>query len=398
MKTVLSILLTALLLLSGAAAAESRAVIPDLEIPEKTIPDNAALALVRDMKAGWNLGNTFDAVNCTWLQNPLDYESGWCGVKTSEKLIGALQAAGFRTLRIPVSWHEHMSEDFLLDADWLDRVYEVASWAYGRGMYVILNIHHDNEKGFYYPDSEHAESSGAYMRAVWSQLAEKFADWDEHLIFEGINEPRLKDTRYEWWWTAGDPACRDAMEQIVRLNQVFVDTVRAAGGKNGDRYLMVPAYDANPDYACADAFRLPEDSAENRIILSVHAYTPYDFALEQPGISRFSLENKAQLSSVSGFLDRLYRKYVAQGIPVVVGEFGAMEKQGNLQDRVDWVSWYVASARARGIPCCWWDNHVFEGTGERFGLFDRTTGNCVNPEILEAIMKYSGEDAQHEHD
>ena len=106
MKTVLSILLSALLLLSGAAAAESRAVIPDLEIPEKTIPDNAALALVREMKAGWNLGNTFDAVNCTWLQNPLDYESGWCGIKTSRKLIRAVKEAGFRTLRLPVSWRK----------------------------------------------------------------------------------------------------------------------------------------------------------------------------------------------------------------------------------------------------------------------------------------------------
>ena len=151
---------------------------------------------------------------------------------------------------------------------------------------------------------------------------------------------------------------------------------------------MVPAYDANPEYACNPAFSLPADSADNRIIVSVHAYSPYSFALEQPGTNTFSLNNASQKTGITGFLTKLYKTYVSKGIPVVIGEFGAMEKKGNLQDRVDWVSFYVAEARSLGITCCWWDNNIFEGSGERFGLFDREKAECVNQKILEAIMRY----------
>lgn len=390
MKRVI-VLMMILLLLCGAAPAEGVNVeIPDLSIRQMILPENDALAMVRDMKAGWNLGNTFDAYDCYWLKDPMDYESGWCGVKTTEELIELIHSSGFNTIRIPVSWHNHLSADWTIDPAWLDRVYEVASWAYDRGMYVIINIHHDCAPEYYYPDSAHYENSAKYVRTIWTQVAEKFQDWDEHLIFESINEPRLsKNPQLEWNWNASVPECADAMEQIVKLNQVFVDTIRASGGKNPERYLMVPAYDANPSYACNSAFTLPEDPAENRIIVSAHAYSPFNFALQMPGIDSFSLKNAGQKAGVTGFLADLFRIYVAKGIPVVMGEFGAMEKNGNLQDRVDWLAWYVGNARARGITCCWWDNNIFTGAdSERFGLFDREKLTCVNPELLSAFMKY----------
>ncbi|MBQ9211725.1 MAG: glycoside hydrolase family 5 protein [Clostridia bacterium] len=389
MKRILSVLLTLALCLLSIPSLGEEIVIPELDIAAKEIPDNEALRLIRAMKAGWNLGNTFDASNCTWLRSKMDYESAWCGVKTSRELISALKAAGFNTVRVPVSWHNHLSEDWTIDADWLDRVHEVVSWVYEEGMYVILNIHHDDDPAYYYPDQAHLENSEKYIQTIWSQLAARFADFDQHLIFESINEPRLTGTSHEWWWEASNPECQEAMACIVRLNQVFVDTVRATGGNNADRYLMVPAYDANPDYACAAAFTLPEDAAENRIIVSAHAYSPYDFALQQPGIDTFSLDNNSQKAGVSSFLQNLYQRYVSQGVPVLMGEFGAMEKNGNLQSRVDWISWYVAQARARGITCCWWDNNLFEGNGERFGLFNRATAECVNPELLAAFMRYA---------
>ena len=387
-KRIMMVLAAMLILMSSGMAEKVQIVIPDIITEQTDIPDNEALRFVRDMKAGWNLGNTFDAFNCSWVQDPLDYESAWCGVKTSERLIEMLQESGFHTIRIPVSWHNHLDTDWTINSDWLDRVKEVVSWAYDRGMYVILNIHHDCDPAFYYPSPAHAETSERYIRTIWSQLAESFGNFGDRLIFESINEPRLVGTGYEWNWNASIPECRNAMKQIVRLNQIFVDVVRAAGGENTNRYLMVPAYDANPEYACNTAFTLPTDSADNRIIVSAHAYSPYSFALEQPGTSAFSLNDTNQKSGITGFLSKLYRTYISKGIPVVIGEFGAMEKNGNLQDRVDWVSFYVAEARSRGITCCWWDNNIFEGTGERFGLFDREAAKCVNPEILEAIMRY----------
>ena len=373
-----------------AGARGEQIVIPDLQLQSKEIPDNQGLDFVRRMKAGWNLGNTFDAFDCNWLRDKMQYETAWCGAMTTETLIQALQDAGFNTLRIPVSWHNHLDADWVIDAPWLERVAEVVSWAYDRGMYVIVNIHHDCAPGYYYPDAANRETSEKYVRTIWQQLAERFADYDERLVFECVNEPRLKDTEYEWNWVSSSPVCQEAMAEIVHLNQVFVDTVRASHrGYNDERYLMVPTYDASPDYACQDAFTLPLDTAENRIIVSAHAYSPYDFALQQPGIDRFNLNNNAQKAGISGFMNRLYQKYVSQGIPVLMGEFGAMEKNGNLQDRVDWLSFYVAIARSRGISCCWWDNNLFQGNGERFGLFNRNTGECVFPDLLEAFMRYA---------
>ena len=387
MKRLFFGLLAWVLMWSCTVSLGDEIVIPELKIDRMEIPDCEALRLVQDMKVGWNLGNTFDAADCFWLSDEMEYESAWCGIRTSRELIRAIREAGFRTLRIPVSWHNHLSPEGKINPEWLDRVYEVAGWGYEEGLYVIVNIHHDDDPRFYYPDLEHLESSSAYIRTVWSQIAQRFADFDERVLFESVNEPRLKGTDHEWWWDPRDPDCQESMAVIVALNQVFVDTVRASGGRNAERYLLVPAYDANPEYACDPAFSLPEDPAENRIIVSAHAYTPYSFALQQPGTNAFSLKNGSQTSEVENFLQRLYERYVSQGIPVLMSEFGAMDKN-NLQDRVDWVSWYVACARARGITCCWWDNHLFEGQGERFGLFSRVNCGCVCPEILEALIRY----------
>lgn len=391
MKKVLALILCLICAMSviGPVAAEEITV-PELTLSPQEIPDNEALAFTRQMKAGWNLGNTFDANNCTWLTNKLDYESAWCGVKTTEKLIAAVQDAGFNTIRIPVSWHDHVDADFIIDEAWLNRVAEVVSWAYDRGMFVIVNIHHDCIPGYYYPSSEYMETSEKYMRTIWRQLAEKFADYDEHLIFEGINEPRLsQDSAREWNWTSSDAKCRDAMNCICELNQVFVDTVRAAGGNNAERYLMVPSYDASPSYAYDVSFTLPEDTADNKIIVSVHAYTPYNFALANPGTSRFDLNSTSQKSEIASFMKYMQLKFINKGIPVVIGEYGAMTKKDNLQDRVDWTAWYVDSASIRGIPCVWWDNGAFTGTGELFGIIDRKTAEFKFQPIVDAIMKYA---------
>ncbi|MBR2823176.1 MAG: glycoside hydrolase family 5 protein [Clostridia bacterium] len=372
----------------GAMAAESGPAIPELKPTKKEMPDNEGLRRVWEMKAGWNLGNTFDAVDCAWLSNPLDYETAWCGARTEEVLMDGLRDAGFKTIRVPVSWHNHVDENLTIDEAWLARVREVVSWALERDLFVILNIHHDCEKGFYYPSRENAERSERYVRTIWTQLAETFRDTGDRLMFECINEPRLKGTDHEWWWEATDPACQEAMAEIIRLNQVFVDTVRGAGGENESRFLLVPAYDASPDYACDPAFTLPVDTVENRMIVSVHAYSPYSFALEQPGTERFDRNNAEHQAGITGFLDALYHRFISNGIPVLIGEFGAMEKNGNLQSRVDWMAFYVSQARARGMTCCWWDNNLFSGKGERFGLFDRKTGECRIPELLETFMKH----------
>ena len=360
------------------------------DIKRFEIPDNDAMALMRDMKCGWNLGNTFDAHNgYNGHFSGTGMESMWVGIKTSKKLIAAIHEAGFNTIRIPVSWHNHVDKDDVIDQEWMDRVREVADWALDLGMYVIVNVHHDNDVKYFYPDTKHYDRSEAYLTAVWSQIAEAFRDCEDHLIIESMNEPRLVGTQYEWSWNNNSSECRLAAKYINQLNQLFVDIVRASGGNNATRYLAVPAYCASPWYACDQTFQLPEDPADNRIIVSAHAYTPYNFALNLQSADRtFDLEkDQSKKGEIAQFLNNLYNRFVKYGIPVMMDEFGALDKNGNIQDRVNFTAYYVASASARGITCVWWDNHGFSGNGERFGLINRSTVKWVYPDIVLAIRE-----------
>lgn len=364
--------------------------IPKLEMDQYAVPENDALKFVEDMKLGWNLGNTFDASDCNHLSNEMDYEKAWCGQMTRIEHFAAIKAAGFNTIRIPVSWHNHVDENFKISDAWMARVKEVVDWALACDLYVILNTHHDVAEAYYYPDSAHLESSKRYLTSVWTQMAETFKEYDSRLILESLNEPRLVGTKYEWWLDPNSAECKDAANCINILNQLFVDTVRGAGGLNTQRYLMCPGYCASADGACTDLFVLPTDTAENvnKIIVSVHAYTPYNFALNKTGTKEFSVDDAVSCSEIGNFMDRLYGKFIANGIPVVIGEFGALNKD-NLEQRVQFSAYYVAAARARGISCCWWDNNAFSGSGENFGLLYRTTAKFMYPDIVQALVKYA---------
>lgn len=375
---------------------ELTCVIPEVALPAFEILDNEALQFVNDMKIGWSLGNTLDAFLEGGYTNELDSETCWVSIETTKDMIDDISEAGFRTMRVPVTWHGHFVDDeFTISEVWLERVQEVVDYGIDNGMYIILNIHHDTREDCYFPDSAHLDQSIRYVGNVWRQLSERFADYDEHLIFEGLNEPRLVGSNYEWWIDNSSEECMDAIECINTLNQIFVNTVREGGGNNTTRYLMVPGYDASPDGALHENFVLPNDpgDAENRIIVSVHAYTPYNFALQAQSDSgsksEFHADQTSSTRDIDSFMDRLYDRYISQGIPVVIGEFGARDKDGNTQDRVDYAAYYIAAARARGITCLWWDNNAFNGNGENFGLYYRRGGYFIYPDIVAALMKYA---------
>lgn len=397
-KTVWALLL-ALMIMTAAAAgmaepptATEGIVIPVIEnMSTYTVPDNEAMALMRDMKCGWNLGNTFDAFAGYDRFSPgTNMETSWVGVRTTRELIAAVHEAGFNTIRMPVSWHNHVDENDVIDPEWMSRVRQVADWALDEGMYVIVNVHHDNDVKYFYPDPVHMKRSRAYLTTVWNQMAEAFKDCDEHLILESMNEPRLVGTQYEWNWNSSVSECRLAAAYINELNQLFVDTVRATGGNNATRYLAVPAYAGSPWNAVDQLFRLPEDAADNRIIVEAHAYTPYNFALNiNSPDTTFDLEkDQGKKSEITSFLNNLYNRFVRNGIPVMMDEFGALDKGGNMQDRVNFTAFYVATATARNIPCVWWDNHNFTGGGERFGIIRRDTLEWACPDIALAIQEY----------
>lgn len=354
------------------------------EIREET----DAILFVRNIHAGWNLGNTFDANDGGGYNPNKDYETYWQNAKTSKELIHAIHEAGFNLLRIPVSWHNHLIDDaYTIDPKWLDRVKEVADWALAEDMYVIINIHHDNSKNYLYPDSEHYEQSEHYITAIWRQVSEAFADYDEHVIFESMNEPRLVGNKnYEWQPNESIPVVRDAMICINKLNQKFVETVRSSGGNNATRYLMIPGYCGSVGGVTANVFEVPED---DRIIIEVHAYTPYNFALNTKSKdSSFDLEkDTAKKSEIATFMTKLFNRYIVNGVPVIIDEFGALKKtDGDLQARVNFAAYYTAMASTRGIPVVWWDNAAFSGGGEKFGLIDRKKVEWRYPDIALAII------------
>ncbi len=370
---------------------------PDTE--SETEPDTAgpcdAVELVRSMKIGWNLGNTLDASSDQNKEDELAYESDWCGIVTTKEMVDAVKAAGFQTMRIPVSWHNHVSQDgsYTISDVWMNRVQEVVDYAIDNDMYVIINIHHDNSTDYVYPSQEYLEQSKAYVTSIWTQVAERFADYDEHLIMEGLNEPRLVGTNNEWWLDLNNGHCVEAVQCINELNQAFVDAVRASGGRNKERYLLVPGYAASLQGATNEYFELPQDTEgnHNKIMVEVHAYIPYHFALEAESESgstdKWSVDNISDTSEIDSMMDILHEKYVKNGIGVVIDEFGARDKGGNIEARCEFAAYYVGAARERGITCCWWDNNAFTGNGENFGIFRRMVCKFLYPDLVDGMMK-----------
>lgn len=336
-----------------------------------TIADITSEELVADMKIGWNLGNTLDSVGGIALES----ERAWGNPVTTQEMIDEVLAQGFNVIRIPVTWEGHFGDgpDYLIHDIWMNRVQEVVDYAYDKGAYVILNLHHED---WHFPSEENKEEASVMITALWTQIAERFKDYDEHLIFEGLNEPRKKGTAYEW--NGGDKEGRDVVNHFM---QVFVDAVRATGGNNTYRHLMVCGYAASSSTDALKSIKLPED---DKLIVSVHAYVPYNFALNTTGTSVFEATNE-----IDKLMSDIRQIFVEQGVPVIIGEFGAMNKE-NEEERVEWATYYVSKAREIGVPCIWWDNNAFAGSGENFGLFNRREMNWPYPDLLKALQDAAG--------
>ncbi|WP_325208338.1 cellulase family glycosylhydrolase [Ruminococcus sp. N15.MGS-57] len=365
-------------------------------------------AILEDMGLGWNLGNSLDATGGSGL----DTETSWSNPKTTQALIDKVKSLGFNTVRVPVSWGKHVSGDnYTIDSAWLARVKEVVDYCYKNDMYVILNIHHDTKSSEsasgagYYPRSSAYSSSEKFVTSVWSQMAEYFKDYDYHLIFETLNEPRLIGTGYEWWFSKWNipSEVKDAIECINKLNQKAVDTIRDTGSNNRGRLIMCPGYDASIDGATVSGFKLPTDISgnKNRIAVSVHAYSPYNFAMNvgSGSTSTYTSSIKNELQDLFSTLKSNFRD---KGIPVVIGEFGSTDKN-NTAERVKWATDYTALAKKNNIPCVLWDNNafaVYNGNSivlnsEYHGYINRKNNTVTSPakDVIEALMKPYGKKA-----
>jgi endoglucanase len=362
---------------SGSQASEAAAT--DEQKSENKNPameSMSAADVVSQMRIGWNIGNTMDASasGALPLDPPYKCETAWGNPQVTQELIDAVLDSGFNVIRIPVSWSSHVgaAPDYEITESWMNRVQEIVDYAYNKGAYVILNLHHETWNDPYY-DSEEAICDR--MQKIWTQIADRFADYDEHLIFEGQNEPRKQGTSVEW--TGGD---QEGWDVVNAANAAFVEAVRSAGGSNPYRMLMIPGYAASSSTTALEHIEIPE--GDDRIIVSVHAYTPYNFALNVNGTSSWNNDTM----DIDQLMSDLKSLFIDKGIPVIIGEFGAMNKE-NEAERAEWATYYLTKAKEIGVPCLWWDNGAFSGSGELFGLFDRTTGEVAYPDLLEAMMK-----------
>lgn len=369
----------------------------------KGTKDYEATQIVEQMQFGWNLGNTLDATGGSWARG-LSTETAWGQPKTTKPMIDGLAKSGIKTIRIPISWHDHViDKNYTIDPAWMARVKQIVDWAYENELFIIINTHHDNYdknapipagSGYYYPSQENYEESSNYLKALWTQICETFNnDYDYHLIFETMNEPRPCGTDYEWWHDPNSIFSKKFMGALNKLNQDVVDTIRKSGGNNKYRMIMVPALAASPDAATTMDFIMPKDTVENRLAVSVHMYTPYNFAMASPGDIKFTDAHKKDLTRV---FSKLNRRFVSKGIPVVVGEMGATNKD-NLQDRIAWFDYFVTEGRKNGImTCCLWDNGVWKiNKGEKessrysehYGYYNRNEQTWFFPELHQTAIK-----------
>ncbi|MBQ0052051.1 MAG: glycoside hydrolase family 5 protein [Treponema sp.] len=408
----LSGLFCAMIFLNGTSCLGAAEIEDDSKFQESLANPSSSVNFALKMKAGWNLGNTFDAYNNKdEMGYTLSAETCWGMPKTTRKMIQAVHKAGFSTIRIPVSWHGHLSNNpedpYKIDSKWMARVKEVVNWAYNEGMYVILNIHHDNlstaqgngagtinASGYngnkllgYVVDSGFKRQSKFFLKNVWEQICKNFnEEYDEHLIFELLNEPRNVGTADEWW-VSNTTKLAEYNKILLEYEQTCLDVIRASGNKNATRYVMVTGYAANPQLTVD--FTLPNDSANDKLLLSFHAYTPYKFAMWDQSNPNCTVFDKGCQGEIEWNYQQLRQKFPTIGI--VQGETSA-ENKDNLSERLKWAEFAFGQAYKKyKIASVLWDNNVpspdSNHNGEHHGYFNREKLEWYFPTLTQKMVE-----------
>ncbi|OWR30802.1 cellulase [Saccharibacillus sp. O23] len=357
-KPAAAVLLTAVLLLSllplpsGVASAASP-------------PKSKMQTYVDNMQPGWNLGNTLDSVGPD--------ETAWGNPRVTRELIKQISRQGFKSIRIPVTWDNHIgpAPDYKIDPAYLDRVAEVVGWARSENLYVLINVHHDSWVWISKMQQNHDATLARY-NAIWKQTAERFKNESDKLSFESVNEPRFTE--------GGTTDEAQAQKMLDELNLSFHEIVRSSGGKNATRPLVLPTLETSPTQermnALSKTFRQLE--ADKNLIATVHYYGYWPFSVNIAGTTTFDETTRKDITTT---FDNVYDTFVAQGIPVILGEYGLLGfdkntntiEQGEKLKFFEFLTYYI---REKHITGMWWDN------GQHF---DRTQYKWSDPELYEII-------------
>ncbi len=320
------------------------------------------------MAPGINFGNTLEAIGSGTPPFTTSQETAWGNPAANQAIFTAFKAAGFKSVRIPVAWNQYADASGNIDPTWMARVKTVVDYARTAGLYVIINIHWDG--GWMQPTYASQTAANAKLTKFWTQIATTFKGYDDHLLFAGTNEVGVTGVY-------SGPTAENCAVQ-TGFNQAFVDAVRATGGNNSSRFLVVQGYSTNIDWTISNcSATLPADSATGRIMMELHYYDPYDFTLNDKSsiwqwgataTDASATETWANEAYVDTEFQKLKTSFVDKGVPVILGEYGAYNKPaypGMDAYRLKWDQYITHSAFSHGVVPIYWD------TG---GLIDRTTG------------------------
>ena len=361
--------------------------------------------IVEAMGPGWNLGNQLESVT-----DNVPEETNWGNPVITEKLIQSVKAAGFKSIRIPVSYFAKIDDDkdYTIDSKWLDRVQEVVDYCIKNDLYAVINIHGDGyntiDGSWLLCNGKNQTEIKKKYKKVWKQIAERFKNYDEHLLFESMNE--------EFDGSYSEPN-KEYYQNINDYNQIFVDTVRKTGDNNTKRWLIIPGWNTNIDYTAGEyGFKLPTDQYRNksidkeeqRIMISVHYYSPWDFCGGENCVITQWGNEADDPSKTSTTCDETYMKnqlnlmkttFADKGYPVFIGEYGSIDKTSYDSENEYYRAYFARKlcqlSLKNGCIPMYWDNGYNGVHG--FGLFDRTTCEITQPVIIDAIMEGFGQKA-----
>lgn len=342
--------------------------------------------LVEDMTFGWNLGNTLDVcqadrdgdgkINEHVEAGEKVDETLWGNPKATKELFTSLKKNGVNAVRIPVTWRDHMDSDGNIDREWMDRVQQVVDYAYSQGMYVIINVHHDgggDPKFGAWIIEESQKDYNTFLKKyknVWKQIAERFKNYSDYLIFESMNEVGF-DTLY-------NKNKADAYNLINKINQDFVDIIRATGGNNAKRHLLIAGYYTDIERTCDSLYKMPDDKA-GRCILSVHYYTPWDFCTCD---IKHTWGTNSEVWQMETLIGKMKKNFVDKGIPVIIGEYAA--SGSDLSSCIFFIEKLNKLCSDYGIATFIWDSG---------SQVNRKTYKWRTPQYLEALKRAtSGKD------
>ncbi|MEQ9375956.1 MAG: glycoside hydrolase family 5 protein [Imperialibacter sp.] len=355
--------------------------------PDPTGMTSNAVQLAAKMKLGWNMGNSLEAIGG---------ETAWGNPLVSAELIDMVKQSGFNAVRIPCSWDQHMenAQTAKIDQVWLDRVKEVVKYCTDRDMYVLLNIHWDG--GWLENNCTEAKKveNNFKQKAFWEQIATHLREFDEHLLFASANEPNIENSTQ--------------MSVLQSYHQTFVDAVRSTGGKNSYRVLVIQGPSTDIEKTNQLMGELPVDEVDNRMMAEIHYYTPWNFCGLEADADWGKMfyywgpdfhsttetdrnANWGEEEFVAEAFHLMESQFIEKGVPVILGEYGAMKRtnltgdalQLHLNSRAYYHEFVTKKAIESGIVPFFWDNGALElGTG----IYDRFTNQIADKQTLDALI------------